>query len=182
MILKRLMILITVHLNVDLFIYNPKTGLDETILNHCIESNIPTVFLDDGSDVGIKNKFDYIVDYNLEFRQILDTIDFKYIPYLKHIIFFYQLDDLKDLAKIQNHFYSINYSYKHLMLITAEKDLFLSNSVLKSDLEALNFEDNYYYCFVDVDSSSGFIEIDFDDATFDGYNYENTILNNSDFK
>ena len=168
--------------NIDLFIHNPKNRLDENILNHCIESNIPTVFLDDGSDVEIKNKFDYIVDYNLEFRQILDAIDFKYIPYLKHIVFFYHLDDLKDLVKIQNHFYSIDYQYKHLMLITSENNLFLSNSILKSDLEALNFEDNYYYCLVDVDSTSSFIEIDFDDATFDEHNYENTILNNSQFK
>lgn len=67
------------------------------------------------------------------------------------------------------------------MLITSENNLFLSKSILKSDLEALNFEDNYYYCFVDVDSSSGFIEIDFYDATFDGHNYENTILNNFEF-
>lgn len=168
--------------NIDLFIHNPKNRLNENILNHCIESNIPTVFLDDGSEGGIKNKFDYIVDYNLEFRQILDAIDFKYIPYLKHIVFFYQLDDLKDLIKIQNHFYSISYPYKHLILITCENNLFLSNSILKSDLDVLNFEDNYYYCFVNVDSISRFIEIDFDDATFDENNYENTILDNSEFK
>lgn len=168
--------------DIDLFIYNPKNELNENIFNHCIENNIPTVFLDDCSDVEIKNKFDYIVDYNLEFRQILDAIDFKYIPYLKHIVFFYKLDDLKYLVKIQDHFHSINYPYKHLKLITGEENYFLSNSILKSDLKALNFEDNYYFCFVDLDSNPNFIEFDFDDATFDIHNYENTILDNSEFK
>lgn len=168
--------------DIDLFIYNPNNVLNEIIFNHCIENDIPTVFLDDGGDGGIKNKFDYIVDYNLEFRQILDVIDFKYIPDLKHIVFFYPLDDLKDLVKIQNHFYSINYCYKHLKLITDEKNIFLSNSLLKSDLKGLDFEDNYYYCFVDLDSNPNFIEFDFNDANFDMHNYENTILDNSEYK
>ena len=130
----------SLEVDIDLFIYNPNNELNEIIFNHCIESDIPTVFLDDGSDVEIKNKFDYIVDYNLEFRQILDAIDFKYIPYLKHIVFFYQLDGLKDLVNIQNHFHSINYPYKHIKLITSKENLFLSNSILKSDLKNINLD------------------------------------------
>ena len=97
-------------------------------------------------------------NYSNRFRQILDTINFKYVPDLKHIVLFYRLDDLKDLIQIQNHFYSINYSYKHLKLITDESNLFLSNAILEDDLENVELKDNYYFCFVDLDLDQVFIK------------------------
>ena len=169
----------SLEVDIDLFIYNPNNELNEIIFNHCIESDIPTVFLDDGSDVEIKNKFDYIVDYNLEFRQILDAIDFKYIPYLKHIVFFYQLDGLKDLVNIQNHFHSINYPYKHIKLITSKENLFLSNSILKSDLKNINLDKNYHFCFVDLDLKQ---DIDIDDLGVNVSEYKNVIFDFSKFR
>lgn len=63
----------------------------------------------------------------------------------------YRLDDLKSLNDFINHFYSINYPFKHLKMITTEENLFLSNTILKSDLPNLDFRDNYYYCFADLD-------------------------------
>lgn len=97
-------------------------------------------------------------NYSKRFRQILDTINFKYIPDLKHIVLFYRLDDLKDLAKIQNHFHSIAYPYKHLKLITGKSNLFLSNAILEEDLESVELKDNYYFCFADLDLNLDFIK------------------------
>lgn len=96
--------------------------------------------------------------YSNRFRQILDTINFKYIPDLMHIVLFYRLDNLKDLTQIQNHFSSICYPYKHLKLITDENHLFLSNTILEEDLESVELKDNYYLCFVDLNLNPDFIK------------------------
>ena len=130
------------------------------------EDNV--LYLDRGEFDGNRN-FDKIKEENLynvlenhnysnRFRQILDTINFKYVPDLKHIVLFYRLDDLKDLIQIQNHFYSINYSYKHLKLITDESNLFLSNTILEDDLESVELKDNYYFCFADLNLNHDFIK------------------------
>ena len=71
---------------------------------------------------------------------------------------FYRLDDLKDLTKIQNHFHSIRYPYKHLKLITGENNLFLSDTILEDDLESVELKDNHYFCFVDLDLNPDFIK------------------------
>lgn len=97
-------------------------------------------------------------NYSKRFRQILDTINFKYVPDLKHIVLFYRLDDLGDLIQIQNHFYSIDYPYKHLKLITNENNLFLSNTILKNDLKSVELKDNYYFCFADLNLNPDFIK------------------------
>ena len=97
-------------------------------------------------------------NYSNRFRQILDTINFKYVPDLKHIVMFYRLDDLKDLIQIQNHFYSIDYPYKHLKLITDDSNLFLSNTILEDDLESVELKDNYYFCFANLDLNQDFIK------------------------
>ena len=97
-------------------------------------------------------------NYSKRFRQILDTINFKYVPDLKHIVLFYRLDDLGDLIQIQNHFYSIDYPYKHLKLICDENNLFLSNTILKKDLKSVELKDNYYFCFADLNLNPDFIK------------------------
>lgn len=152
----------------QLFIYKPNENLlIEDMISYCDKNNIKHVLLNGD-------------DFN--FNQILDDIKFRYVPYLKHIVLFYELNDLNQLTKITNHFHSINYPFKHLKLLTSKENLFLSDTLLKSDLEKMDFDDNYYFCFVDLDSNPSFIEIDFDESTFNEYNYENTILNNSEFK
>lgn len=143
----------------DLFI-----GDVEEIIKYCRDNNIPA-----SSSKG-------------SFKEILDEINFNYIPYLRHIVFFYQLNDLKELTKIQNHFHSINYPYKHLKLITGEDNLFLSNTILKSDLDKFEFEDNYYFCFADLNFDSNSIEHDFDNPINDVTGYKNIIFSNSKFK
>lgn len=35
-------------------------------------------------------------------------------------------------------------------MITSEDNLFLSDTILESDLDSLDFGDNYYYCFADL--------------------------------
>ena len=97
-------------------------------------------------------------NYSKRFRQILDTINFKYVPDLKHIVLFYRLDDLGDLIQIQNHFHSIDYPYKHLKLICDENNLFLSNTILKKDLKSVELKDNYYFCFADLNLNPDFIK------------------------
>lgn len=151
-----------------LFIYKPAENLlIDDMVSYCDKNNIKHVLFNED-------------DFN--FNQILDDIKFRYVPYLKHIVLFYDLSDLNQLTKITNHFHSINYPFKHLKLVTSEENLFLSDTLLKSDLEKVDFDDNYYFCFVDLDSNPSFIEFDFDDVTFDECNYENTILNNSQFQ
>lgn len=149
----------------DLFIF--KDIENEELLDYCKDNDIGTISINRDEN---------------DFSQLLDSINFKYIPYLKHLILFYELDNLRQITDIYNHFHSFDYPYKHLKLITNEENLFLSNSILKSDLKALDFDDNYYFCFVDLDSNSSCIEFNFNDVTFDIYNYENIILDNSEFK
>ena len=97
--------------------------------------------------------------YSNRFRQILDTINFKYIPDLKHIVLFYRMDDLRMLNDIQNHFYSINYPYKHLKLITDDNNSFLSNTIMEDDLKSVELKDNYYFSFANLDLNPDFIKI-----------------------
>lgn len=95
--------------------------------------------------------------YTNRFRQILDTINFKYIPYLKHITLFYNLNSLIELESIYNHFHSIEYPYKQMVIITTEDKLYLPNTVLKSQLNDLEFFENDYFVFADVNLDSDFI-------------------------
>lgn len=117
----------------DLFIF--KQCENEEIQNYCNKNGIPLI---------------PIPDTETNYRQLLDSIKFKYIPYLKHIVLFYNLDDLGQIIDIYNHFHSINYPFKNLKLITSKENLFLSNTILKSDLKRLEFEGNYYFCFADL--------------------------------
>ena len=114
-------------------------------MNYCNDHNIQAVQWDEDSG-------------NL--NDILDSINFKYIPDLKHLVLFYRLTDLKELNDITNHFHSITYPFKHLKMITCEENLFLSNTILESDLANLDFNDDYYYCFADLD-------FEFDEGGFD---------------
>ena len=130
----------------QLFIYKPAENLlIEDIISYCDKNNIKHVLLNED---------------NFNFNQILDDIKFRYVPYLKHIVLFYELNDLNQLTKIINHFHSINYPFKHLKLLTSKEYLFLSDTMLRSDLEKRDFDDNYYYCFADLD-------FEFDENAFD---------------
>ena len=128
----------------DLFLFKSHDE-DEEIVNYCNDYNIKAVRWDEDSG-------------NL--NDILDSINFKHIPDLKHLVLFYRLNDLKELNDITNHFHSINYPFKHLKMITSEENLFLSNTILESDLTNLDFDDNYYYCFADLN-------FEFDEKGFD---------------
>lgn len=120
----------------QLFIYKSDENLlIDDIISYCDKNNIKHVLLNGD-------------DFN--FNQILDDIKFRYVPYLKHIVFFYELNDLNQLTKITNHFHSINYPFKHLKLLTSKENLFLSDTLLKSVLEKMDFDDNYYFCFADL--------------------------------
>lgn len=123
----------------------------------------------DRDDFDLNQNFDKIKEENLynvlenhtysnRFRQILDALNFKYVPDLKHIVLFYKLDDLKDITEIQNHFHSIDYPYKHLKLITSKNNLFLHNTLLESDLDKIEMKNNYYFCFADLSLNSEFIK------------------------
>ena len=127
----------------DLFVFD-KRNRNEKILNYCLKYNIRSAQLDVSFD-------------NLD--DILDSINFKYIPDLKHLVLIYRLDDLRDLNNIKNHFHSIDYPFKHLKMITSEDNLFLSDTILESDLDKFDFDDNYYCCFADLD-------FEFDDDIF----------------
>ena len=131
----------------DLFLFESQDG-DEEILNYCNGHNIQAVQWD--GDSGNLNN-------------ILDSIKFKYIPDLKHLVLIYRLDDLRNLNLIQNHFFSINYPFKHLKMITHEENLFLSDTILESDLDKIDF-DNNYCCFADLD-------FEFDEDIFNQYWY-----------
>ena len=128
----------------DLFVFDNQNRNDE-ILNYCIDNNIRSV------------QFDNLVS-NLE--DILDSINFKYIPDFKHLVLIYRLEDLEKLNDILNHFHSIDYPFKHLKMIADEENLFLNDTIRESDLTNLDFGDNYYYCFADFDFE--FDENDFD--------------------
>ncbi|MEE0942222.1 MAG: glycosyltransferase [Methanobrevibacter sp.] len=134
----------------DLFAYQDK---NDDILNYCNANNIQTVQLD-GNIADLK--------------EILDSVNFKYIPDLKHLVVFYELGDLDDLTEIRNHFFSIKYPYKHLKLITDESNLFLSYTILKSDLNGIDLDDNYYFCFADL--------------SLDPTKLEDNVLSKSEFK
>lgn len=87
--------------------------------------------------------------YETRFKQILDAIKFEYIPKIKHILLFYKLDNLNNIDKIYNHFYSIDYPFKELRIITTKDKLFLPNTILESELKDIKLADNYYFCFAD---------------------------------
>ena len=129
--------------NPDLFIFD-EANKNQEILDYCGEYNVQIVGIDRYKNL----------------KTILDSINFKYIPDLKHLVLIYRLDDLKNLNDITNHFYSINYPFKHLKMITNENNLFLSDTILESDIDNLDFGDNYYYCFADLDFK-------FDENAFD---------------
>ena len=144
-----------------LFMYKPAENLlIEDIISYCDKNNIKHVLL---------NKD------NFNFNQILDDIKFRYVPYLKHIVLFYELNDLNQLTKIINHFHSINYPFKHLKLLTSKEYLFLSDTMLRFDLEKMDFDDNYYYCFADLD-------FEFDENAFDKDYKKFTDLKSNDVR
>lgn len=120
--------------NPDLFIFD-EANKNQDILDYCGEHNVQIACIGNYRNL----------------KTILDSINFKYIPDLKHLVLIYRLDDLKSLNDITNHFYSINYPFKHLKIITTEENLFLNNTILESDLANLDFGDNYYYCFANLD-------------------------------
>ena len=82
--------------NPDLFIFD-EANRNQEILDYCGEHNVQIVGIDRYKNL----------------KTILDSINFKYIPDLKHLVLIYLLDDLKNLNYITNHFYSINYPFKH---------------------------------------------------------------------
>ena len=45
-----------------------------------------------------------------------------------------------------------------MKLITDENNLFLSNAVLEDDLKSVEFKDNYYFSFADLDLNPDFIK------------------------
>ena len=92
--------------------------------------------------------------YTNRLQQILDTINFKYVPYLKHITLFYELNEITELDAIYNHFHSIEYPYKQMILITTEDKLYLPNAILKSQLSNLKFFEKDYFVFADLNLNS----------------------------
>lgn len=148
----------------DLFIF--KQIDNEEILSYCEENNIETICADNENN----------------FSNLLDSIKFKYIPYLKHIVIFYRLDDLNHLNDIYNHFFSINYPFKHLKLITSENNLFLSDAILESDLEELDFDDNYYFCFANLDLSPDLIKDELNISKNYNLDDQPIVFNYSKFK
>ena len=155
--------------NPDLYIF--KQNENEEISEYCNKNNIPIIAINN-------NEYD--------FKQILDSIKFKYIPYLKHVVVCYELDELRLINDIHNHFHSIHYPFKHLKLITEEKNLFLNNAILKSDLNKIHLEDNYYFCFADLNLDPEFIRNNLlDDSHKPQDNLQkikNTIFSSADYK
>ena len=90
-------------------------------------------------------------------KQILDTINFNYIPIINHVVLFYELYNLNDLDMIYNHFYSINYPYKEIKIITTEEYLYLPNTLLKSQLMDINLNKEDYFAFIDFNLDCDFI-------------------------
>jgi len=119
----------------DLFVFDSQNRNDE-ILTYCSNSNIQTLQLENPAG---------------SLSDVLDEVNFKYVPDLKHIVLIYRLNDLRDLNDIINHFHSIDYPFKHLKMITREENLFLKDTILEADLSNLDLGDNYYYCFADSD-------------------------------
>ena len=163
----------------------------DTILAYCRENNVPSVCI--GYSSNKEPDFDYFISDDINkfnsknnkviLTQILDKIGFKYIPYLKHIVLFYELNSLRDINKIHNHFYSLNYPFKHLKLIAVEENLFLSNTILKSDLENIDFGDNYYFTFADLNLKSTYLKNELSKSNHNFSNkIKNMIFSSSDFK
>ena len=152
----------------DLFIF--KQNVNEKITDYCNKNNIPIISI---------NNDDF------DFKQILDSIKFNYIPYLKHIVVFYELEDLRQINDIHNHFYSIDYPFKHLKLITEEKNLFLDDAILKSELNKINLDDNYYFCFCDLNLDPDLIRNNLLDNSHKPrenlQKIKNTIFSNADY-
>ena len=148
----------------DLFIF--KECENEEIQNYCNKNNIHLISI---SDTGY------------DFLQLLDSIKFKYVPYLEHIVLFYELDDLCQINNIHNHFHSINYPFKHLKLLTSKDNLFLSNAMLKSDLKTLNLDENYYFCFADLNLDSNFIQKGLFDSNISD-DFKNIVFRSSKFE
>ncbi len=96
--------------------------------------------------------------YSNRLNQILNTINLKYIPNLKHITLFYQLNNIDELENIYNHFYLINYPFKRMKIITTEDKLYLPNAILKEDLNEVDLYENDYFCFADLNLNVDFVE------------------------
>lgn len=100
----------------------------------------------------------YSILINNFITKILDKIHYNYIPKLQHIILFYELNNIKDLNKIYGHFYSINYPYKHMKIITDENNLFLKNIIQKRNIEKINMPKNCFFSFIDSKFDQNIIE------------------------
>ena len=153
----------------DLFIF--KQNENEEISDYCNKNDISIISINDNE---------------IDFKKILDSIKFNYIPYLKHIVVFYELEDLRQINDIHNHFYSIDYPFKHLKLITEEKNLFLNDAILKSYLNKIHLDDNYYFCFADLNLDPEFIR---NNLSVDSHKHQdnlqkvkNTIFSTVDYK
>ncbi len=96
--------------------------------------------------------------YEKRFEKILEVLNFKYIPNIKHVILFYKLNDLNELEEIYNHFYSINYPYKEIKIITPKELTYLPNTILESHLTDIQLKDNYYFCFADLNLDADFVK------------------------
>ena len=101
---------------------------------------------------------EYYYITNKTITKILDKIHFKYIPKLQHIILFYELNNLKDLNRIYEHFYSINYPYKHIKIIADENNLFLNDVLLKCDIGKINISENCFFSFIDFKFNQNTLE------------------------
>ncbi len=89
-----------------------------------------------------------ILEKSKIFVQILNNVGYRYIPNIHHLFLCYKLDNLDELNRIYNHFNSINYSYKHIKLISNENNLFLSDSILKDEFNKI-IDEKGYFVFVD---------------------------------
>ena len=106
------------------------------------------------------------------------------IPKLKHIVLIYKLENLNQLNQIYNHFHNIKYSFKHIMIVTDEDNLFLPNTILESELNNIKYDDNHYFYFVDDFNPN--LNIDEFEAKSDfkevQTNFKNSIISNNTFK
>ena len=101
---------------------------------------------------------EYYTINNKTITKILDKIHFKYIPKLQHIILFYELNNLKDLNRIYEHFYSINYPYKHIKIIADETNIFLNDVLLKRDIGKIDISENCFFSFINSKFNQNTIE------------------------
>lgn len=124
-------------------------------------------YLDESADINLKdydlnrireeNLYNVLENHSYanRFKEILDKINYKYIPEIRHIILFYF--NVNNVDKIYEHFNSINYPYKHLIIISDDNTN--NNDIISvSDLDKFDFKDsNYFFSFVNFDMSSEFI-------------------------